>query len=233
MADRERRRRAGQARAAQQSRVLGSEVHVARRELGWSRLHAGREAGLARSTWERIEAGDPRIQLDILCAAASAVGLDLVLRTYPGREPGLRDSGQLTLANRLRELAHSTWSLALELPCGEHGEAADMAFFGATVILHVEIERAVVDLQAQLRRANEKRKALSVRESRPIRLVIVVEDTQRNRKVLEPHRDLVARMLPAGSREILAAVRDGSPLQRDGLLWLRRPPRRRERSSGR
>lgn len=218
-----RKRRTGAQRARDQARRIGQEVVLARGALAWPREAVARRANVARSTLERIEAGDASVQLDVLCAATAAVGLDLVLQAYPGREPGLRDTGQLTLAKHLADLAHQGWQLALEVPCGEHGESADVVLFGAAVVMHVEIERSVVDFQAQFRRAIAKRKTLEVRESRPVRLVVAVEDTKRNRHAVVPHRDLIERALPAGSREVIAAIRRGLPLGRDGLLWLRRP----------
>jgi hypothetical protein len=56
--------------------------------------------------------------------------------------------------------------------------------------------------------------------------VIAVEDTRHNRAVVREHGSLIRSMLPAGSREIMHALRSGGELGRDGLLWVR-PARRR------
>lgn len=160
-----------------------------------------------------------------MTAVAEAAGLDLVIRAYPGRPPSLRDTRQLGLAEVLCAQAHPSWRPAIELGVGDHGEAIDLCFFGASEIVACEIERMALDGQAQYRRANGKRLTLAARHQRPVRLVMVFEDTSRNRSALKPHIDLVRISLPAGSREILAALRAGRPLDSDGLLWLR--PRRR------
>lgn len=189
------------------------------------REHVARRAGVSWSTQRRVEAGDPTVGLDTICAVADAVGLDLVLRAFPGRQPSLRDTGQLEIAARLRAAAHASLVAALEQPAGTHGEAADLVLFGAEEIVDYEIERLVTDFQAQYRRAALKREALAAQHARPVRLVLTIEDTRRNRIALEAHLDLIRTALPAGSREIMRSVQTGRPLGRDGLLWLRRSPR--------
>jgi hypothetical protein len=170
---------------------------------------------------ERIERGDPGVQLDTLTAVCAALGLDVVVSAYPGATPRLRDAGQLTAAQHLCTVAHSSWRAGLEVPAGDHGRAADLVLTGADEIVHVEIERSIVDFQAQYRAAALKREFLAARDSRPVRLVMVVEDTRRNRAALAPHWGLIQTVLPAGSRRVLASLRSGRPLGQDGLLWYR------------
>ena len=50
---------------------------------------------------------------------------------------------------------------------------------------------------------------------------MVVEDTERNRAVAREHAAVIGAMLPAGSREVMRALRTGEPLGRDGILWVR------------
>ena len=219
---------AAMARARKQAESIGSEILMARATEGLSRLQASRSAGVSPDTQRRVEHGDPSVQLDTLCAVGAAVGIDVVVRGYPGRSLTLRDSGQLALTQSLSAIADPSWHPELEVPAGIHGEAADLAFFGANEILHCEIDRLILDLQAQHRRNARKRDYLDERHQRPVRLVMVVEDTVRNRRVLASHLDFLSVALPARSREILNSLRTGQPLGRDGLLWLRRrqPPRR-------
>jgi transcriptional regulator with XRE-family HTH domain len=179
-------------------------------------------ARVSWSTASRVQLGDSTVGLETLCAVTEAVGLDLVLRVYPGGQPSLRDSGQLVLVELLRTQAHVSWQVAVELGVGAHREAIDLVLIGATAILACEIERMATDFQAQYRRADQKRRVLAAGHQRPVRLVMAVEDTRRNRAALEAHSEFLRSVLPAGSREVLAAVRSGRPLNRDGLLWVRR-----------
>ena len=215
-------------RARRQAESIGTELRGARATQGLSRLQASRSAGVSPDTVRRVEQGDPGVQLDTLCAVGAAVAIDVVVRGYPGRSPTLRDSGQLEMARLLSSIADSSWRPELEVPAGVHGEAADLGFFGPHEIIDCEIDRLILDLQAQHRRNSAKRDYLNKHHQRPVRLVMVVEDTARNRAVLAPHLLFIRDVLPAGSREVLSSIRSGEPLGRDGLLWLRRrqPPRR-------
>jgi transcriptional regulator with XRE-family HTH domain len=180
-----------------------------------------RRSGVVVSTLERIEAGDPGVQLNTLVAVADAVGLDVVLKLYPGVGPRLRDGEQLHIARALTREAHPRWQPRLEVSAGDHGESADLVLYGADEILHIEIDRRRVDHQAQYRRDAAKRAYLARAEVRPVRLVLVVAQTAVNRGAMQPHMALIRQQFPAGSREVLKALRTGTPLGRDGLLWVR------------
>lgn len=103
---------------------------LARTRLGWSRAQASDRAGVSRSTWERVERGSTGPTIATACAVSDAVGLDLVIRAYPGSGPTLHDRGQMVIAAHLSELAHSSWRVSLEVTAGTHGEAIDQVFWG-------------------------------------------------------------------------------------------------------
>jgi transcriptional regulator with XRE-family HTH domain len=213
-------------RARTQATHAGREIAAARAEHGMSRAEVGRRARLSPDTARRVEEGEPAVQIATLCAVAEAVGLDVVIRIYRARPPGLRDTGQLTAAKQLVAIADPSWHPRFEVTAGEHGEAADIGLFGATEILHIEIDRLLADFQDRYRRNVQKRDWLDAHHRRPVRLVMVIEDSARNRAAVEPHAAFIRSVLPAGSREILGALRHGRPLGSDGLLWIRRrqPP---------
>ena len=185
---------------------------------------AASRAGVSRSTWVRAEAGSPQTALATLCAVTDAVGLDLVLRAYPGTRLTLRDRGQLSIAQRLAALAHPGWTVSLEEPAGDHGQAVDLVITGGSEIVAIEIIRHLNDYQAQYRSAVLKREWLGRLHRRPIRVVMAVEDLRSNRAALAPFAAIIGSALPAGSRSVLDSLRSGQPLGTDGLLWVRRPP---------
>lgn len=214
-------------RAREQSARIGAEVKLARVTQAMTRQQVANLAGVAWSTEVRVELGDPNLGVETLCAVAEAVGLDLVLRAFQGTPPRLRDTGQLELAQQLVAQASTAWQPQIELLIGQHGESIDLAFFGPAEILATEVERMATDYQNQYRRADRKRQALAAQHRRPVRLVLVIEDTRRNRAAVAPHLALIKTALPAGSREVLRALRSGQPLGRDGCLWVRSSRRSR------
>ena len=198
-------------------------MRLERKILGLSRADASRRAGVALSTWARLESGSPSVTLATIAAATDAVGLDLVCQTYPGGGPSLRDRGQLEIAQRLAAIASPLWRVSLEELAGDHREAVDQVFTSPSEIIAIEIER-MLDFQAQFRRASLKRDWLARHTSLPVRLVIVVEDTRANRSALAPHLALIGGVLPNGSRALIRSLRTGAPLGGDGLCWIRRSP---------
>ena len=200
---------------------IGQEVMLARTNLGLTITSAARMAGVAPETQRRVEAGDPAAGFATACKVAGSVGMKVWAKAYPSVTPSLRDTGQLFVADYLTAIAHPALHTSVEHRL-RSGRSIDVAFFGPVEILATEIERLLADWQAQFRSADAKRGELAEAHQRPVRLVLAIEDTRRNRAVVADHSTLIRSMLPAGSREILTALRAGTPLTRDGLLWVRR-----------
>jgi DNA-binding XRE family transcriptional regulator len=207
--------------AREMAQRIGEEVMLSRVGLGLSNRAAARLAGVAPHTQEKVEAGDPTVQIDTACRVAAGVGLRTWGRTFPASEPSLRDTGQLETADWLKSIAHNSYASAVELALGNL-RSADLVLLGPTEIIDVEIERLLEDFQLQTRIQREKREALAAMHQRPVRLVLAIADTDRNRRVVRPHGALIRAEFPAGTREVTAAIRSGKPLGRDGILWVRR-----------
>jgi hypothetical protein len=199
---------------------IGREVSLARANHGLTRRSAARLAGVVPSTQRRVEGGDPSVQLTTLMRVTSAVGLRLWIRVFPIAGPSLRDSGQLAVASWIRSVVPPTTSVQMESPIG-NGRSIDVVLFTAAEILAIEVERMLVDFQAQYRSAVAKRDELAASHSRPVRLVMFVTDSHRNRHAVRGHEPMIRSALPAGTREVLAAMRHGRPVGRDGLAWVR------------
>jgi hypothetical protein len=179
-------------------------------------------AGASQTEVSKAERGLLDISLDARCRLAAACGHELGWRLYPVATVRLRDSGQLSLAQAIVSAAHRSWRARLEVPVAPDDlRAADLVLTGPTEIIHIEIERALVDLQAQLRAAQLKREGLAQRHSQPVRMVIAVPDTRATRARVAPFSQLLAQTLPTPSRRIWTALRRGEPLGGDGILFVR------------
>jgi transcriptional regulator with XRE-family HTH domain len=201
---------------------VGVDLETSRAGLGLTIDEVARRAELAPSTVLRVLHGDPGAHLDTICAVGFGVGMRISVKAYPSEQPSLRDSGQLRMAQRIVGQAHPSLHPALELAVGDpFGRAADVVLFGPEEIIHMELERRIVDLQDPLRGASVKRDALQAKHTRPVHLVLAIEDTRRNRALVAAHATLIATTLPAQSREIMNAIRTGRSLGKDGLLWVR------------
>ena len=200
--------------------AIGQEVTLARTNLGLSPRAASRIAGVAPATQRKVERGDPSVRFDTACRVAAGVGLKLWAKAFPVRTPSLRDTGQLRIADVVRRAAHDTYKVVIEVLLAG-GRSADIVLYGTDEIIHAEIERLLADFQAQYRSASAKRDELAALHQRPVRLVLIIEDTDRNRRAFEQHGPLIRSALPARSREVWRAIRTHTPLGRDGILWVR------------
>jgi transcriptional regulator with XRE-family HTH domain len=212
-----------------QIRHIADEFRVAHATTGLSIPEIARRAGVAPSTVRRVEAGAIGISVVTLASVLAAVGLDLVLQAYPGGGMQLRDARHAEIAELLMSFVSPRLRSIAEVSAGDHGQSADLVLVGADEVIHLEIERRLIDLQAQLRSALRKREFLASSYRRPTRLVLVIEDTVQNRQRLAAHQSFVRSQLPAKSREVIRSIRSGEPLGRDGLLWFRRRSARRRR----
>jgi hypothetical protein len=183
-------------------------------------------AGVSQPFVSFVERGLRGWDLATACALASATGSDLSLRLDPGRSVRLRDSGQLALVEFVVARAHPRWECRMEHPVDRDSmRAADLVLIGPDSAIHVEVERSLVDVQAQLRAAQLKRAALQESLSRPVSLVLAVPGTRRTRELLERHRDVMRSSLPEGTASVWRAVRRGLALGGDGVLLLPSPMR--------
>jgi len=212
----------GRQRAHDLAGRFGRELRIARAAVGLTQSQVGRLAGCSQQQVSRAERGRVDVSLVTRCRLVGACGFELGWRLYPFRTVRLRDSGQLGIATAIGSTAPPGIRVALEVPVAPGDlRAADLVITLADEIVHVEIERSLVDLQAQLRAAQLKRQALAEHHDRPVRLVLAVPDTAATRRAISDIGPLLERALPATSRTIWSSIRTGRPIGADGLLFVR------------
>jgi transcriptional regulator with XRE-family HTH domain len=192
---------------------------------GLTQRQLARLAGVSQAEVSKAERATVDISLEARCRLAAACGHELGWRLYPVATVRLRDSGQLALAQTIVGAAHPSWRPRLEASVAPGDpRAADLVLTGAIEIIHIEIERALVDFQAQLRSAQLKREVMAGQDQRPMRLVIAVPDTVTSRARLAPFTQLIGQTMPGASRTIWRAIRSGQALGTDGILFVRAHP---------
>jgi transcriptional regulator with XRE-family HTH domain len=214
----------GQQRAVQLRHRFGGELRLARLTAGLTQRQLGRLAKVSQGFVSSVERGHRAASLAVCARMAAACGHQLAVRLYPSRSIPLRDSGQLALVESITARAATSWHARMEFPIGSGDlRAADLVLEGAREVIHIEVERSLVDLQAQLRAAQLKREALAQRFDRPVRLVIAVPDRRSARNLVRALVVAGSRALPISSRTIWQAIRDGSTLGADGFLFVPLP----------
>jgi len=153
---------------------------------------------------------------DLLAALCGVVGLDLVVKAYPGGD-ALRDAGHDALLGRLRGELHPSLRYRSEqaFPAPSDLRAWDAVIVGRGWICHVEAETVIADGQELTRRL-----FLKARDGGPGRLVLLIADTRRNRNALHVIRRSLSDTLPLDTRVVMRALRRGQDPGGDGVVIL-------------
>lgn len=205
------------------SETFGRELRLASANAGLTQQRLASRAKCSQSEVSRIWRGVVAVDLRFADELARAAGCRLRLTLVPDHGVSLRDSGQLAVAQLIQGQAHAVWRASFERPVGRPPDrrAADLVLEQSAEIVLVEIERWLLDFQAQLRAGQLKRASLAELLGRPVRLVIAVPDLARSRNAVAPHAGIIASALPISSRRAWAAIRSGEPIGGDALLWVR------------
>ncbi len=82
--------------------LLGAQVRLARKTRGMTEAELAERAGIARSTLQLIERGDPRVAIGLVFEAATLAGASLFVRETSSLAPQIE-----RLEDRLALLPHS------------------------------------------------------------------------------------------------------------------------------
>jgi transcriptional regulator with XRE-family HTH domain len=212
------RRAARAARAANRIRAnLAEEIRAARIGAGLSQADVARVAELSRAELSRIERGEaPWVSVEALCRIAVPLGLDASVRLFPAGEP-IRDRAQQPLLGRLRaRVAPSLrWQPEVGIPIPGDRRAWDAVIAGAGWRIAVEAESRLHDIQALARCISLKQ-----RDDGEVDVLLLVNDTRRNREVLRTQRESLRHLLPLDGRAMLAALAAGRSPGGGGIVVL-------------
>lgn len=196
---------------------IGDEFREARVSAGLSQNAVGQRIGRSHAQVSRIERGVvPEVSFQTLAVIASALGLDLPLRSFPSGDP-LRDAGQLAVLARFRAAVSPRVRHRTEVPLGIPGDrrAWDEVMLGRDWSMPVEAESRVRDTQALRRRL-----ALKCRDARVDRVLLVVADTRHNRRAVRLAEADFREAFPLNGRRAMAALKRGDLPPASALVFL-------------
>ena len=208
-------KRHGRRVARQIATTIGAEILAARLEAGISQTSAGAAAGMSHAQFGRIERGTLQaLTIDQASRAAAAIGLRLLVKTYPDGDPA-RDAAHLALLERFRTRlpGGAAWRTEVPLPISGDRRAWDAVVLLGGRRCGCECETRLRDAQAL-----ERRLALKQRDGEMDLVILVVSDTKANRSFLDQHREQLRGLLPLDSRQVLDAFRRGELPERSGIV---------------
>jgi transcriptional regulator with XRE-family HTH domain len=192
------------------------QVRIARVSAGLSQRQLGRLVGVSHQTIGRIERAEvPSLALDRLVLLATMLGLDLRVGLHPSGSP-VRDAAHLALLARLRDRLGPGTRFRMEVPMPTAGDlrSTDGLILDSAFDAMVEAETHIDDVQAVVRRARAKQRALGCR-----RLILLLSDSRHHRDLLRRHPELLVDF-PVSARGGLRALAAGMDPGGDMIVLL-------------
>lgn len=197
--------------------LVGREIRLTRKRHDLSQEAVARSARVSRSKVSRAErARSPRLTIADASAMLAIVGLDLVVRTSPGGDP-IRDAGHAALLARFRARLHPSlrWATEVPLPMAGDRRAWDAMVNGDGWRVGVEAELHPDDLQAL-----ERKLALKLRDGGVDRLVLLLRDSEANRRFIREHGAALRVRFPLAGRRAMELLAAAAELPADSIVLL-------------
>lgn len=206
-------------RAARRREIeLGDELAEARVACGVTQAAVAEALDWSASHVRRIERGQrASVTYRELSEFAAVVGLRFYGRLHPGGGR-LRDAAQLGMINRYRrEAMDAGWTCRIEEPLSISGDlrAFDLMLVAGQIRVAHEFLSRVRDIQAQVRPILQKQRDAGLGS-----LVVVIRDTDTNRKAVREAGPALTDLFPLTTREVRAAIRALRDPGRNGILFL-------------
>jgi transcriptional regulator with XRE-family HTH domain len=203
-------------------RRVSRAVRALRIGRGWRQEDLAREAKLSRSIVGRVERAEADgLTVHALDAVAVALGatLQIDLRWQGEGLDRLLDEGHATLVDRVVTwLRAHGWEVAVEVSFARGGERGSIDVLAwhpvRRALVVIEVKSVTPDMQAMLFGLDRKARlgpGLARDRGWDVRAaarVLVLWDTRTNRRRIEAHAASVRAALPAGTRDVLAWLRD-------------------------
>jgi transcriptional regulator with XRE-family HTH domain len=213
----QRRRDRGVHQGSHLLRSLGVELRTARLAAGVSQQELGRVVGVSGTHVARLERAEvPGASVRLLATIFAVLGMRLSARPYP-EGPPIRDVAHARLLARFRVRLPPTVRMRTEVPLrmARDLRAWDGELEAVNGTCKLEAETALHDLQA-----TERRIALKMADDGVDRVILLVADTRRNRRVLREFEGHIRARFPTSMRSVMRELRAGRLPERSGIVVL-------------
>ena len=221
-------------RAAELTQALAADLRRLLDDAGLRPADVARAAHLSPDIVSRVLRGERQASFPTLASIAVALGGDVSLRLVPGAGLAIHDRVQARMVDAFVREMHPRWRPFLEVPVRTPARGA----IDLVMADKVDGSLAATEFQSQLRRAeqtlrwsNEKAAALPATElhrmavaatgSPPhVHRLLVVRSTPAARAVVGELGALFGASYPVPPDAAVAAIRGGSALPGNALVWM-------------
>ena len=220
---RTRTERSGADRARRIRSDVAAEVRRARQDAGLSVRAVATVAGISHATLHALERGRHDPGTEVLARVASALGMELSVKLYPGTGPLIRDHIQAAMIEALLDLVDERWQPTLEVPVNRpvRGVIDLVLESDRPPIIACEAQSELRRLEQQVRWSRAKSEALAQTRGVPVQRLLLLRSTKRTRAVATEYATLLRAAYPVSTRVAYAALTGVAPWLGDAVLWCR------------
>jgi transcriptional regulator with XRE-family HTH domain len=219
-----------QHRLRQVRRKVGDDLARLRIDAAATKAAVASAAGIDRTFYGRIEAGEATPGLETLLAVATALGADVSIRLHGGTGPRLADRYQAPMIEAVVRRLHETWRPHLEVPVWRPSRGVvDLALERVDVPTLVvgESISILARLEQQLRWSAEK--ADSIGSSSivgdgpvpPVSRLLILRSTEGNRALARQFEATLSAAYPATTADAVRSLTEGAPWPGAAVIWVR------------
>jgi transcriptional regulator with XRE-family HTH domain len=211
-------------------RSLGRDLLRLRSDAGATQARVSNIAGVDRSHYSRIEAGNANAGVETLVALATALGADVSIRFYPGTGPRLTDRHQARMIEAVLGRLDATWHPHLEVPVTRPARGVIDIVLGRpseALFVAAEAYSELRRLEQQIRWSTDKAGSLGssslvgVGPERTISRLLILRSTEATRDLARQFESTFKAAYPARPRDVVAALTSGAPWPGPGIVWIR------------
>ena len=212
------------------ARQVGDDLTQARLDAGASKAAVARAAGIDRTFYGRIEAGDAHPSLETLVAIGVALGSDVSIRMFTGTGSPLTDHVSAAMTQSLLGELAPVWRPHLEVAVWRPARGViDLVLErrDTASLVAGEVQSWLRRLEQLVRWSGQKADSLgssTLVGGRPTPLVsglLVVRSTDANRTVARAYEAVMRTAYPARTADAVASLREGEPWPGAAIVWVR------------
>jgi transcriptional regulator with XRE-family HTH domain len=207
----------GQLLASRTVSRLRTELRTARQDANLSQVALAKRLDWAQTRYSRFERNVDPITVADLCLVATILGFRPRFDLFRENE-GLRDQGAQALVERFCSVLSPLWAVRREAPSPILGDLRSwdlLIRLGNSFRVGIEAETRLRELEELVRRIRQRELHGGVDA-----IVVVLRKSSHNRANVGPLRQALGGRFATSPRNLLAALRAGTPLPGSGVLLL-------------
>jgi transcriptional regulator with XRE-family HTH domain len=211
-------------------RSFGRDMLRVRTDAGATQAQVSSVAGIDRSHYSRIEAGNANASIESIVAIATALGADVSIRLYPGTGPRLTDRHQVRMIEAVLRRLDPSWKPHIEVPVTRPARGVIDAVLerrSEGLLVALEAYSELRRVEQQIRWSADKAGSLGSSDlvgpgpQPTISRMLILRSTASTRDLVRQFEATFSAAYPARTTDVVDALVRGAPWPGPGIAWIR------------